>query len=125
MPKESQPVPKWLDGPQDHEYPAAESYLQLVYTPGKVAKLVAALRAARTTRFKSKDIFRASQLSLLGVSNSHVQKDRKKIRDGMPPLPILLVRDRDKGRVVIVDGYHRLCAVDSFDEDASVPCRIV
>ena len=29
------------------------------------------------------------------------------------------------GKVVIADGYHRLCAVYGFDEDAWIPCKIV
>lgn len=75
--------------------------------------------------FKSKDIFRASGLSLLGVSNSHVRKDSAKIAAGKPLSPLLLVRDRENGRVVIADGYHRLCAVYAVDEDAVIPCKIV
>jgi len=35
------------------------------------------------------------------------------------------VRDEAAGKVVIADGYHRLCAVYLFDEDALIPCRIV
>jgi disulfide oxidoreductase YuzD len=62
---------------------------------------------------------------LLGVSNSHVEKDRRKIEDGKPLSPILLVRDEPNGRVVIADGYHRLCAVYSFEEDECIPCKIV
>jgi hypothetical protein len=74
------------------------------------------------TSFKAKDIFRASGLSLLGVSNSHVKKDRKKIRAGKKLSPLLLVRSQAK--VIIADGYHRLCSVYSFDEDADIPCKI-
>jgi hypothetical protein len=29
------------------------------------------------------------------------------------------------GKIVIADGYHRPCAVYSFDEDADIPCKIV
>ena len=61
----------------------------------------------------------------MGVSNSHVDRDRKKIKNGEQLSPILLVRDREHGRVIIADGYHRMCAVYSFDEDASIPCKIV
>mgnify|MGYP003344459168 FL=1 len=75
------------------------------------------------TEFKAKDIFRASSLSLLGISNSHVEKDRRKIARGKALSPILLVRQ--SGKVVIADGYHRLCAVYGFDEDAPIPCKIV
>jgi len=116
---------QWLKKPEAANYPAAQSYLGLVYEEAKVRKLVQRLRRARITRFKAKDIFRASGLSLLGLSNEHVEKDRKKIRAGKPLSPILLVRDEAHGKVVIADGYHRLCAVYSFDEDAEIPCRIV
>jgi len=26
--------------------------------------------------------------------------------------------------VIIADGYHRLCAIYSYDEDAVIPCKI-
>jgi hypothetical protein len=35
------------------------------------------------------------------------------------------VRNKRIGRVVIADGYHRLCAVYKSDEDALIPCKIV
>ena len=117
--------PTWLDAPEDHDFPAAESYLRLIYTPRKAQALVEKLRAAPGTLFKAKDIFRASGLSLLGVSNSHVEKDLRKIRSGVSLSPLLLVRDRRNGRVVVADGYHRLCAVYKHDEDAWIPSRIV
>ena len=117
--------PNWLPQPELHNYPAAQSYLSLVFPPAQAARLARRLRAAPVGQFKAKDIFRASQLSLLGVSNSHVEKDRKKIRAGTPLSPILLVRNPALGRVVVADGYHRLCAVYAFDEDAWVPCKIV
>lgn len=114
----------WLADVEAHDYAAAESYLSLLFQPDRVAGVITRLRAGTTTRFKAKDIFRASQLSLLGVSNSHVEKDRRKILKGEALSPVLLVRDEARGRVVIADGYHRMCAVYAFDEDAWVPCRI-
>ena len=42
-----------------------------------------------------------------------------------PAATILLVRDEPHGKVVIADGYHRLCAVYGFDEDAWIDCKIV
>jgi disulfide oxidoreductase YuzD len=113
----------WLDEPEEHDYPAAESYLSLFYDPENVEYLIGELRKAPVSRFKAKDIFRASSLSLLGVSNSHVDRDRSKILGGKKLSPLLLVRG--EGKVVIADGYVRLCSVYSFDEDASIPCKIV
>ena len=116
---------KWLPEPEENNYPAAESYLSLIYGRTTVKTIVTKLRSAQLTQFKAKDIFRASGLSLLGISNYHVEKDQKKIEDGKHLSPILLVRDECNGKVIIADGYHRLCAVYSFDEDESIPCKIV
>jgi hypothetical protein len=116
---------QWLAAPEDHDYPAAQSYLNLLYDDKQAAGIATALKAAPIKQFKAKDIFRASGLSLLGTSNSHVEKDRDKISGGKQLSPLLLVRDTNHGKVVIADGYHRLCAVYSFDEDASIPCKIV
>jgi hypothetical protein len=116
---------QWYDEPEDHDYPAAESYLSLLYDEKTAAAYVARLKRAPVSQFKAKDIFRASGLSLLGVSNSHVEKDRKKIHDGRKLSPLLLVRGNGQGRLIIADGYHRLCAVYSLDEDAMIPCKIV
>ena len=116
---------QWLEAPEDHDYPAAQSYLSLLQQAEWVSATIRQLQAAPMTTFKAKDIFRASGLSLLGVSNSHVERDRDKIHAGKALSPLLLVRDPGHGRVVIADGYHRLCAVYSVDEDALVPCKIV
>jgi len=116
---------KWLKKPETHNYPAAYSYLCLIYKEPVVGKMVDELKAASVLRFKAKDIFRAANVSLLGVSNSHVEKDRKKIKKNSSISPILLVRDSQNGKVIIADGYHRLCAIYSFDEDAVILCKII
>ena len=116
---------KWLDEPEEKNYPAALSYLSLIYDVATASKMVEELRSAPVSEYKAKDIFRASSLSLLGISNDHVEKDRKKIRKGTGLSPIILVRDKSNGKVVIADGYHRMCAVYSFDEDAIIPCKII
>jgi hypothetical protein len=115
----------WLPKPEEHNYPAAESYLALIYAPQKAAALVKDLKSAGMTNFKAKDIFRASQLALLGSSNSHVAKDLEKMHGKEKISPLLLVRDMATSKVVIADGYHRLCAVYTLDEDAIIPCKIV
>ena len=121
----TKPKIKWLAEPEEKDYPAALSYLSLIYDDKSSAKKVKKLKAASVTGFKAKDVFRSSGLSLLGVSNSHVENDRKKILAGESLSPILLVRDTRNGKVVIADGYHRMCAVYSFDEDAVIHCKII
>jgi hypothetical protein len=114
----------WLDQPEEQDYPAALSYLSLTYSTQAATDFVKKLKAAPISQFKAKDIFRASGLSLLGISNSHVDKDREKIKSEKKLSPLLLVRDSTNGKVIVADGYHRLCAVYSFDEDALIPCKI-
>jgi hypothetical protein len=116
---------KWLDTPEDHDYPAAKSYLSLILKPAEAKAVVGKLKKAKVTEFAAKDLFRASGLSLLGVSNSHVEKDKSRIVAGVKLSPLLLYRDKRNAKLVIADGYHRLCAVYLFDEDAMIPCKIV
>jgi hypothetical protein len=116
---------RWLGRPQKHDYPAAQSYLSLVLQPRAARKLVEKLKRAGIREFAAKDIFRASGLPLLGGSDSHVEKYRSLIVLKQPLSPLLLCRDPVLGRLVIADGYHRLCAVYTFDEDAMIPCQII
>jgi hypothetical protein len=115
----------WLKEPEAHDYPAAASYLSLIYDPRLTKALVTKLKRVPIVEYKSKDIFRASGLPLLPLGNAHVKQDEKKIMARRALSPLLLVRDPGNGRVVIADGYHRLCAVYAFDEDVVVPCKIV
>jgi hypothetical protein len=115
----------WLPEPEDQDYPAALSYLSLIYSNDIAQKFVTGLRDAAVTTFKAKDIFRSSRLPLLDITNFHVKKDTQKIKEGDKLSPVLLVRDSTNGNLIIADGYHRLCAVYSFDEDALIPCKIV
>jgi hypothetical protein len=101
---DKQTQPRWRAAPEEHDYPAARSYLSLIFDPEAVERYVQELKSGAVAQFKAKDIFRASGLSLLGVSNSHVEKDRAKIRSGAELSPLLLVRDPAHGRVIIADG---------------------
>ena len=116
---------KWLSEPEEHDYLAAKSYLSLIYDESVANAYGEKLRRSAISEFKAKDIFRASRLSLLGVSNAHVEKDRQKIESGRELPPLLLVRDSTNDKVIIADGYHRLCAIYPYDEDAIIPCKIV
>lgn len=117
----------WLDGPEDHDYPAAASYLSLVATPDVVGALVEKLKAGTVDHFKAKDILRAAGLPLLGTTNPHVASDLAKIAAGTALSPVLLVRG-DLGRglpMQVADGYHRVCACYYTDENIDIPCIVV
>jgi len=117
--------PSWLEEPQAHDYLAAQKYLSLIYDDEKASELVAKLRASGMSEFAAKDISRASGLVLLPADNEHVQHDQAKIKAGEQLSPLLLVRAPQLGRLIIADGYHRMCAVYAVAEDTPVPCKIV
>lgn len=123
MPKKAEI--KWLSEPEANNYPAALSYLCLIYDVHMANNYVNNLKKAIVSEFKAKDIFRASNLSLLGISNVHIKKNQQKIQSGDQLSPLLLVRDSINGKVIVADGYHRLCAIYAHNEDAIIPCKIV
>jgi disulfide oxidoreductase YuzD len=116
---------KWLSTPEKHDYTAAFSYLSLIFTEARAKEHIEELQKATIIQYKAKDIFRASSLSLLGISNKHIKRDVEKIKNEESLSPLLLVRDVPNGKLIIADGYHRLCAVYSLDEDALISCKIV
>lgn len=118
---------KWLDGPEEHDYPAAASYLQLIARQEIVGALVERLKAGSIEHFKAKDILRAAKLPLLGPDNPHVASDLAKISAGKELSPILLVRGylAQDLPLQIADGYHRVCACYRTDENIDIPCLLV
>lgn len=116
---------KWLDLPEEHDYPAAQSYLSLVFDEDIASEIVSELMEAEVSYFKAKDIFRASRLPILNSNNAHVRKNIEKIEKEKELSPILLVRDTINRVVIIADGYHRTNSVYFMDEDAIIPCKIV
>lgn len=113
----------WMKEPQDHDFPAALDYLELLFVPEKAADFVKKLKATKTITKKSKDILRASSLMLLPENNRHVKENLKKAKNKKQLSPILLVRV--EGKLIIADGYHRLCASYYLTEDMNVPCRLI
>ena len=116
----------WGTEPEDHDYPAAQSYLSLLADPDEIARIVEELRAAPVEMIKAKDVLRASGLSLLDRSNFYVKRDLKKIVDKKVLSPILLVRGDGAKHLTltIADGYHRACAVYWNNEDDFIHARI-
>ena len=114
---------KWMDKPEERDYESASSYLNLLFNDQLVKALVNKLRIAPEKKFKAKDIFRASELSLLGVKDEYVEKKIKEIKNEEEISPILLISTDNK--LIIADGYHRLCAIITFNVDEDIPCHII
>jgi len=115
----------WMSEPAEHNYPSAISYLSLHLEPDKAERIVKALREAPMSEFKARDIFRASGLPLLGISSAKIKRNHEKIEEGKSLSPLLLVRSGHGNPLVVADGYHRMCSVYTYDEDALIPCKIV
>jgi hypothetical protein len=117
----------WTVEPEDHDYPAAASYLSLLAPQESVERVIEALKKAEVIGFKAKDVIRAARLPMLEAENPHVERDLKKIKEGKALSPILLVRGSgERGiHLVIADGYHRACAVYCNSEDEEIKAKIV
>lgn len=119
------PDVEWMKEPEHHDYRAAESYLGLVTTHTRAMAVVSRLKGVREDEFAAKDILRAAGADPLPRDNEHVARDLAKIAAGESLSPVLLVRDPERGRVIIADGWHRVCAAYWNGENTLVRCRIV
>jgi hypothetical protein len=117
---------KWLDKPEDHDFPAAGDYLALLADSNTVKEVTDSLQRGTVVYKKAKDLLRAARLSLLPEDNPHVAADLTKIKKGTPLSPILAVRgDLATGVALqIADGYHRVCASYYTDENTDIPVVI-
>jgi hypothetical protein len=117
----------WKSKPESEDYDGARRYLSLLYSDAEVAKLLRALRKAKTSEYAAKDLLRASDLPLLPRDEPHVDADLKRIHKGKPLAPILLIRGAASQGVplTVADGHHRICAICYYDVDAPISCRMV
>lgn len=113
----------WLKNPEPHDFPAAADYLELLFSPDETNVFVDNLKKAVTITKKGKDILRAGVLPLLPKDNIHVKENLKKVKKGDKLSPVLLVKYEHK--LIIADGYHRICAMYYLSEDLEIPCRMV
>ncbi len=113
----------WKKQPDEHDFPAAQDYLELIFTEKESKKLVLKLKKTSVIQKKAKDILRASRLPLLTAENVHVAKNIEKVNKGEKMSPVLLVRGKDG--LIIADGYHRISAIYHLSEDWDIPCKLV
>lgn len=113
----------WLEQPEEHDYPAAQDYLEMVISKEDSEGAVKNLKQIKDIKIKkAKDILRASGNKLLPKTNIHVMENIKKVKKGNKLSPVLLVQHNNK--LIIADGYHRVCAIYYLSEDLEVPCKL-
>ncbi len=120
-------IAKWGPRPGTSEFDGALRYLSLQFNQSVARRLVAKARRTARSEHVAKDILRASNLLLLPTDERHVSENLKKIREGKPMAPVILIQgDLMSGRpLVIADGYHRMCAACHADEDTPVAVMLV
>lgn len=116
---------KWTDDASEDDYQAAEQFLSLINTIANASKAVAALKTAPVMKHKAADLIRASQVKLPKSGDRPCKLELKKIHKGEGLCPILLVRDSGLKKVIIADGFHRICAAYRIDPDVILHCKIV
>ena len=116
----------WKRKPEAEDYAGALNFLSLICPDIQCKKLVRALRKAKTIERAAKDLLRAANLPLLERDEPQVDDDLKKINKGKPLAPVLLVRGNmtEGAPLIVADGYHRICAICYYDENAPIPCRM-
>ena len=115
---------KWAARVAQKNIADSEEYLSLVFNRKEVRMAVCELTKQRGTilRYKAKDILRASRTQLLPETNENVRAEFVKILNGIPLMPVCLVRKNDT--LFIADGYHRTCAAYYLSKDAPVHCIV-
>lgn len=110
---------RWLDYPEAHDFTAAQEYLTLIMPSDAVRVVGERLGQAQITHRDAKDLLRAAELDPLPEDNEHVAKDALKIADGKRLSPVLAAEIG--GKLVILDGYHRVSAAYHEGENTRVP----
>src|ERR1700730_8070038 len=96
----------WSSEPDKKDYPAAERYLCLLIESRQAGGPGAQLRKAPVTWQVARDILRAAAISTIGISDSDEERD--KILAGEEVSPLLLVRHKETGRVIMASGFYLL-----------------
>jgi hypothetical protein len=116
----------WTQRPNPADFDSAADYLSLLLPDDTAHVAVERLRHGPLVVRRAKDLLRASGLGDLPPDNPTVAKDLKALKHGKLLSPVLCLRgDLDAGApMIIVDGYHRICASYTLDECADIPCRL-
>ena len=124
MPKQQTPSITWQDDANPDDYEAAGHYLALVDTQKNIDKTLADLKAGTIVEYKATDLLRAAQLIVPKADDRPTREQIKKIKHGEPVSPVLLVRVPALKKVIVADGFHRICAAYRIDPDVMLHCKL-
>ena len=124
MPKQQTPSITWQDDAPPSDYEAAGHYLTLVDVQKNIDKALADLKAGTIVEYKATDLLRAAQLVVPKADDRPTREQIKKIKRGEPVSPVLLVRVPALKKVIVADGFHRICAAYRIDPDVVLHCKL-
>ena len=124
MPKQQTPSITWQDDANPDDYEAAGHYLALVDNQKNIDKTLAELKAGTIVEYKATDLLRAAQLIVPKADDRPTREQIKKIKHGEPVSPVLLVRVPALRKVIVADGFHRICAAYRIDPDVALHCKL-
>jgi hypothetical protein len=122
--KQQTPSVTWQDDANASDYDAAGHYLALVDIQKNIDKTVADLKAGAIVEYKATDLLRAAQLTVPKADDRPTREQIKKIKHGEPVAPVLLVRVPALKKVIVADGFHRICAAYRIDPDVVLHCKL-
>ena len=124
MPKQQKPSITWLDDANPSDYEAAAHYLALVDAQKNIDKTMTDLKAGAIVEYKATDLLRAAQLTVPKADDRPTREQIKKIGRGEPVSPVLIVRVPALKKVIVADGFHRICAAYRIDPDVMLHCKL-
>jgi hypothetical protein len=107
----------------EDDYTAAYDYLNLIMVSDLAVWTVKKLKLASTMQMKVSVIIRAAGLSAEKVDEHYLRIDPTKNTGDISP--VLLVRDTIQSKVIIADGFERLCMSFHKHPDGLILCKIV
>jgi len=122
--KQQTPSITWQDDANPDDYEAAGHYLALVDNQKNIDKTLADLKAGTIVEYKATDLLRAAQLIVPKADDRPTREQIKKIKHGEPVSPVLLVRVPLLRKVIVADGFHRICAAYRIDPDVVLHCKL-
>jgi len=122
--KQQTPSITWQDDANPDDYEAAGHYLALVDNQKNIDKTLADLKAGTIVEYKATDLLRAAQLIVPKADDRPTREQIKKIKHGEPVSPVLLVRVPALRKVIVADGFHRICAAYRIDPGVILHCKL-
>ena len=118
----TQPQVLWQDTLKPEHITAAVEYLGLIFSERDMekCKLMLEKHKSNISMHKAKDILRAAVTPPLPATDGEVRDHLKKIHEGKPLHPVILVSKVQHEKLEIADGYHRVSACYSIDDATEV-----